>query len=243
MINKKFVLIVCVSFIMASVLTFGVTQNPSNAENVSKIANKDLINKTGKVAKENLKEITKLNAALLKKATDLTVAATINDTVDLNVEEFMYLKKMYSAYGMDKSDDYIFNVLVEEKVKFAEAEKRGLLPTEKELTDYLKMEQQMAKENPEVFQELIDASGLTEDEYWNTYERFYATKIVAFGKLSKAIFEEAGLANSEKVNNDLLEAQKVHYKQYIQELKNKAKVTINKEFKDFSYDKTVLTVK
>ncbi|MFZ7102178.1 MAG: hypothetical protein ACOWWO_05870 [Peptococcaceae bacterium] len=241
--SKNFVMIVCVSFIMATALTFGVSQKPSIAENNSKISNKDIINKAGKVVKENLEELKKLTAALLKKTSDLTVAATIEDMVTLSEEEFIYLKKMHAAHETDKSDGYVFNVLIEEKIQFAEAEKRGLLPTEDEVTEYINKERKLAEEAPEVLKELIVSLGLTEDEYWNVYERFYATKIVLYSKLSEAFYKEAGLEIKDKpVTFELLESQKEHYKEFLQKLKNKAKVTISKEFKDFSYDKTVLTV-
>ncbi|KJS20405.1 MAG: hypothetical protein VR72_14925 [Clostridiaceae bacterium BRH_c20a] len=241
--NNKFLLIVCISFLMATVLTFGIRQDSSIAENGSNFVNKIQINKSGKVAKDNLDNIIKINAGLLKKTPGLTIVATINDTVDLSAEEFDYMKKMYVAYDMNKSDNYIFNVLLEEKIKLAEVQKKGLIPTEKEITDYILMEQKIAGENPEVLREIINSSGLTEDDYWNIFERFYATKIVAFSKLSQSIFKDAGIENTDKVGLELLETQKEYYKKFIGELKDKATVTINKEYKDFSYDKKILTVK
>jgi hypothetical protein len=84
--------------------------------------------------------------------------------------------------------------------------------------------------------ELISASGMRYEEYWNDYERYNVKRMLLFDKLYNAIINE-GIKNGElkKTDKMTIEVQN-EYKKYfdniIDQYVKQAKISIDEKYKD-----------
>lgn len=102
----------------------------------------------------------------------------------------------------------------------------------------MKKEKQQFKEFPEAegkLKELISASGMRYEEYWNDYERYNVKRMLLFDKLYNAIINE-GIKNGElkKTDKMTIEVQN-EYKKYfdniIDQYVKQAKISIDENIK------------
>ncbi|ADH61919.1 conserved hypothetical protein [Thermoanaerobacter mathranii subsp. mathranii str. A3] len=159
--------------------------------------------------------------------------------------EFELRKELTLAPGVqtDNIDDYILQKLIKEKVQEYLASKYNIRVSERGINEYIEKEKKEFNEYPEAkkkLDELIAASGMTEDEYWNTYEKYNAKRILLFSKLNNYIIEEGiksgKLKKAEEMTNDVQNEYKRYVDSIIDEYLKSAKISINNKYKDMFKD-------
>ena len=136
-----------------------------------------------------------------------------------------------SGKGPQTIDD-VKKRLIREKVILKEAEKQGVIPTNKEIDKFLEMEKNQMQTIPEFregVEKIIDAWGLTEEEYWNVYERYNAYRILMLEKLGKKIIPD--FYEKEKITFDDDKAAKAKFDNHIKEKLAEAEIKENPNFK------------
>jgi parvulin-like peptidyl-prolyl isomerase len=172
------------------------------------------------------------------------IIAEVNG-VPIYKNEFELRKGLALASGVqaDNIDDYILQKLIREKVQEYLASKYNIKVSQNEINAYIEKEKKEFNEYPEAkkkLNELIAASGMTEDEYWNTYEKYNARRILLFNKLYDSIIEEGiksgKLKKAEDMTNDVQNEYKRYVDSIIDEYLKSAKISINNKYKDMFKD-------
>lgn len=109
-------------------------------------------------------------------------------------QEWAYRKGMAAIDPQQRPERETLQVLIREKVQQAKAMEAGLLPTEEEIQAYLQEEWQLMQESQgqkeaEDFKAVVDETALTEEAYWNVYERYNVIRILLNEKLRKVYME------------------------------------------------------
>lgn len=132
-----------------------------------------------------------------------------------------------AGLGSQKPEDTL-KKLVREKAIMKEAISLGLMATEKEVEEYILKEKETAKQDPEfraLIGKIITAWGITEEEYWNVYERYNATRLLTLDKLSRHVLKD--FYGREMVTPDDEMRAKEHWDKYVEELLSRADVKLN----------------
>ncbi len=167
------------------------------------------------------------------------VIAEVNG-IPIYKNEFELRKGLALASGLqaDNIDDYILQKLIKEKVQEYLASKYNIKVSEGEINEYIEKEKKEFNEYPEAkkkLDELIAASGMTEDEYWNTYERYNARRILLFNKLYNFIVEEGikrgELKKAEQMTSDVQNEYKIYFDSVVDKYIKTAKISISDEYK------------
>ncbi|MBC7342861.1 MAG: hypothetical protein H5U02_10535 [Clostridia bacterium] len=167
----------------------------------------------------------------------------------IGLTELEFVKGLGENSVGPKGYSHYFNRLVEEKLVMKEAAKRGLLPTEKEISAFIEeQKKQYAEDDPSqhtpqdpsmryVVDMLIKEWNLTWDEYWNLYERYNVIRLLSLQKLNESILAEAeaaGKVPSVGTSPKAEEQRKTYLGQYKLNLKRKAKVKLNPQFQSLN---------
>lgn len=167
------------------------------------------------------------------------VIAEVNG-IPIYKNEFELRKGLALASGLqaDNIDDYVLQKLIKEKVQEYLASKYNIKVSEGEINEYIEKEKKEFNEYPEAkkkLDELIAASGMTEDEYWNTYERYNARRILLFNKLYNFIVEEGikrgELKKAEQMTSDVQNEYKIYFDSVVDKYIKTAKISISDEYK------------
>lgn len=140
--------------------------------------------------------------------------------------------------------------LIEEKIILEEVIKRGLMPSETEIQKYIdKKKENMHPSLQEFINKIMVAGNLTDEEYWDVYERYNIIRILAIENLSENVINQAKnnkiLKKNKIVTFQELKKRDEQFKLFIKDLKNRAKVDVAKEYKEMGlkYEKEVFLIK
>ncbi|AEM77955.1 SurA N-terminal domain-containing protein [Thermoanaerobacter wiegelii] len=203
--------------------------NPSDKPNESQFNN--VIKKVGSFLKGD-KDRLKINEG--------DIIAEVNG-IPIYKNEFELRKGLTLASEGQVNDinNFVLSKLVREKVKEYLAMKYNLKVSEGEINSYLEKEKQQFKESPEVdkkLKELISASGMTYDEYWNDYEKYNVKRMLLFDKLYNTIINEGiksgKLEKTDKMTVDTQNEYKKYVDSIIDQYVKQAKISINDKYKD-----------
>ncbi|MGB9680458.1 MAG: SurA N-terminal domain-containing protein [Minisyncoccia bacterium] len=167
------------------------------------------------------------------------IIAEVNG-IPIYKNEFELRKGLAVASGVqaDNIDDYILQKLIREKVQEYLASKYNIKVSEGEINEYIDKEKKEFNEYPEAkkkLDELIAESGMTEDEYWNTYERYNAKRILLFNKLYDFIIKEGIKSGELKKAEQMTANLQNEYKKYFDSMVDKniktAKISISSKYK------------
>ncbi|AIS53562.1 hypothetical protein TKV_c24440 [Thermoanaerobacter kivui] len=168
------------------------------------------------------------------------IIAEVNG-IPIYKNEFELRKELTLASGVqtDNIDDYILQKLIKEKVQEYLANKYNVKVSQNEINAYIEKEKKEFNEYPEAkkkLNELIAASGMTEDEYWNTYENYNVRRMLLFGKLYNSIIEEGINSGKLKKTEEMTSEMQNEYRKYVDSIINEyvkdAKISINDKYKD-----------
>jgi hypothetical protein len=230
--TKTFLLIAFAIVLSLSIIALGLSVSRVSAGDGPNQSQFDkIIEKVGSFLKGNKDKL---------KVNEGDVIAEANG-IPIYKNEFELRKGLTLASEGQVNDinNFVLNKLVREKVKEYLAMKYNLKVSEDEINSYIEKEKQQFKEFPEAegkLKELISASGMRYEEYWNDYERYNVKRMLLFDKLYNAIINE-GIKNGElkKTDKMTIEVQN-EYKKYfdniIDQYVKQAKISIDEKYKD-----------
>ncbi|MDD3894883.1 MAG: SurA N-terminal domain-containing protein [Syntrophomonadaceae bacterium] len=127
------------------------------------------------------------------QVTDENIAFWVNGLPISNDELQLRLGLYVSSGTGPQAKDEVNKVIVREKVIKDEVIKLGLTPTDEEINNYISQEKELLKNDLEYktgVEKIITEWGLTEDEYWNIYERYNVYRILMLDKLGKHVLKD-----------------------------------------------------
>lgn len=131
---------------------------------------------------KNIENIKMLNNYLLTNKIETSeLLAIIENKVPISSFEFQLRMNLHEAFGTVQTPDEMFNKILTEKIILSEAQKVGLLPTEKEIQemiDWQKEQIDFLEDGQEILKIIMEAGNLSEDKYWEIYERYNTIRIL-----------------------------------------------------------------
>jgi hypothetical protein len=168
---------------------------------------------------------------LSKQVPPEKVVAWVDD-LPISYDELQFRLGLCKSSGLGPQTlNGVFKEIVEEKVIQKEAIKLGIAPTDEEITSYLDREKEMAKQDPAFrsgIEKIIASWNLTEDEYWNLYERYNITRLITLDKLSRHIQKD--YYRKKEITLDEEKQAKQEWDKYVNGLLSKAEIKINSQF-------------
>jgi hypothetical protein len=144
--------------------------------------------------------------------------------VPISIQEIRFRKGLAEAYDRPSDNQTIFNILVEEKLLLNHALEHGIQANDQAINDYIEDQKSMYNEFEEA-RTIVDAycSGakIEVEEYWSTFEYYYALRVPAFGKASEDIVKIGG---------------EQYYHQTILKMKDQLKIIVNKNYRGQGFD-------
>lgn len=161
------------------------------------------------------------------------ILANPEDRVVATIDGEKITKKGFDSYklfinsGETKlSDSQILDKILDRKVIYDKAIQDGIVATDEEINSALKTAQRVMSENHdqyEAFKDYIRGLNMTEDQYWDSVKPAYK-KFVICGKYKNTLKEKYGEDNKIEDKTELNNKFRDYYNQYVNDLKNKAKV-------------------
>ncbi|MDI3519915.1 MAG: hypothetical protein PWQ34_2062 [Caldanaerobacter sp.] len=232
LIRKTKIFLLITLAIVLSLGVAGFALSVSNANDDSNNLQFDkVIEKIGSFLKEN-KSVLKINEG--------DVIAKVNG-IPIYKNEFELRKGLTLASGEQISDinNFVLNKLVREKVEEYLAMKYNLKVSEDEINSYIEKEKQKFKEYPEAerkLKELISKSGMTQEEYWNVYEKYNAERILLFGKLYNLIVDQGikkgELKKADKMTVEVQNEYKKYFDSVIHQYVKNAEISFSEKYRD-----------
>jgi hypothetical protein len=106
--------------------------------------------------------------------------AWVND-IPISKGEFAFRKGLQEIFGAPDVEQFIFNILIEEKIVLDYAIKNEIVPTDEQLKEHINYERD-PNHTDEKYREIIKAfceeAGMTEDEYYDSYEKYNAFRLL-----------------------------------------------------------------
>lgn len=237
--KKIFLLLSLIIILSLSIVTAAFSlsaKNPNNEANQLQLNN--VFKKVGNFLKGNKDKLQVDKGDIIAKVNNIPIYKS----------EFELRKGLTLASDAEISniDNYILNKLVREKVEEHLASSYNLKVSQDEINLYIEKEKKEFADYPEanqMLQEMISASGMTSEEYWNTYEKYNVKRLLLFDKLYNTIIENGIRSGKlEKTNNTTFSPQS-EYKNYvdniIEQYVKQAKISINDKYKDMFKNFTV----
>ncbi|MGE5633117.1 MAG: hypothetical protein ACM3TR_18775 [Caulobacteraceae bacterium] len=216
-------------------------------------ADQKYIELAGNYVKTNSELLSKsINTVEDKIANNEDVVTNVN-LLPITIQEIEFRKGLRQVAGdVDVSDKAVFNTLIEEKLIISYAIKYNILPSKREIDDFIASER-VSYDKEATTKKLIDdfcaAANMSIEDYWKTYEYYNAYRIVTF-KRAYDYAIEAGINKGELKalkNNNPMDTQTVsehegYWKKIKKELKDKTSLEINKQYQNrgFNIDKSKL---
>lgn len=237
--RKFFLLISLIIILSLSIVTAAFSlsaKNPSNEANQLQLNN--VFKNVGNFLRGNKDKLQVDKGDIIAKVNNIPIYKS----------EFELRKGLTLASDAEISniDNYILNKLVREKVEEYLASSYNLKVSQDEINSYIEKEKKEFADYPEanqMLQEMISASGMTSEEYWNTYEKYNVKRLLLLDKLYNTIINNGIRSGKlEKTNSTTFSTQS-EYKNYvdniIEQYVKQAKISINDKYKDMFKNFTV----
>lgn len=175
----------------------------------------------------------------------------VND-LPISKEEFDFRRGLQKISEIPDVDQYIFNILIEEKIVLDYAINNEIVPTDEQLKEFINYERdpnQTGEEYQEAVKAFCEVAGMTEDEYYDSYEKYNAFRLLLYKNAYDFAVKE-GRENGKLTldpNDDitLRQDKEVQYWNDLQkELKGNIDIRVNDKYKDLMLvvDKTRLYI-
>ncbi|WKV07688.1 hypothetical protein Q2T46_08915 [Thermoanaerobacterium sp. CMT5567-10] len=237
--KKIFLLISLIIILSLSIVTAAFSlsaKNPSNEANQLQLNN--VFKNVGNFLRGNKDKLQVDKGDIIAKVNNIPIYKS----------EFELQKGLTLASDAEISniDNYILNKLVRKKVEEYLASSYNLKVSQDEINSYIEKEKKEFADYPEanqMLQEMISASGMTSEEYWNTYEKYNVKRLLLFDKLYNAIINNGIRSGKLEKTNSTTFSPQSEYKNYvdniIEQYVKQAKISINDKYKDMFKDFTV----
>lgn len=235
---------ICI-FVSALIFTIAVLLGFGN-ENVAKanidLAQEQISSQIGQFLNENpfimsSSESNITNYILPSQDSNDVVVAEVNGW-PITMGEIAYRKGMNEAFGVMADANYIFNYLIEEKIKISQAQAYGVLPTMEDVYNSINNRKQMINEDDtkKTINDFIKQIQISEDDYWNVYEVYNQFRVMTFSNLWQAILQEGRsnglIAPQDATQEDIEKYQYSNTNEYyfdkLLEFKNKSTINMMK---------------
>ncbi|MBE0067663.1 SurA N-terminal domain-containing protein [Thermoanaerobacterium thermosaccharolyticum] len=237
--RKIFLLISLIIILSLSIVTAAFSlsaKNPSNEANQLQLNN--VFKNVGNFLRGNKDKLQVDKGDIIAKVNNIPIYKS----------EFELRKGLTLASDAEISniDNYILNKLVREKVEEYLASSYNLKVSQDEINSYIEKEKKEFADYPEanqMLQEMISASGMTSEEYWNTYEKYNVKRLLLLDKLYNTIINNGIRSGKLEKTNSTTFSPQSEYKNYvdniIEQYVKQAKISINDKYKDMFKDFTV----
>jgi hypothetical protein len=219
------------SFCMLLIFTVVMATLPVFASETP--ANSDAHLKAGQFMKLNPDLRKSLPSFLdLKQAPKGKKICTVNDIPIFNDElQFRIGLRKSSGLG-DSSEKAVTSTLIEEKLLQSYCVANGLLPSEKEMSDFITNEKRLYDTDSDYrygVDGICNASGMSLDEYWSQYEYYNVYRLLVSKKAFNAVIDKARSSNLLQFNDTVLSQtdysmETQYWNQFKQELKSSAHI-------------------
>ncbi|MEG6569712.1 SurA N-terminal domain-containing protein [Thermoanaerobacterium thermosaccharolyticum] len=237
--RKIFLLISLIIILSLSIVTAAFSlsaKNPSNEANQLQLNN--VFKNVGNFLRGNKDKLQVDKGDIIAKVNNIPIYKS----------EFELRKGLTLASDAEISniDNYILNKLVREKVEEYLASSYNLKVSQDEINSYIEKEKKEFADYPEanqMLQEMISASGMTSEEYWNTYEKYNVKRLLLLDKLYNTIINNGIRSGKLEKTNSTTFSPQSEYKNYvdniIEQYVKQSKISINDKYKDMFKDFTV----
>ncbi|WP_434564911.1 SurA N-terminal domain-containing protein [Thermoanaerobacterium thermosaccharolyticum] len=237
--RKFFLLISLIIILSLSIVTAAFSlsaKNPSNEANQLQLNN--VFKNVGNFLRGNKDKLQVDKGDIIAKVNNIPIYKS----------EFELRKGLTLASDAEISniDNYILNKLVREKVEEYLASSYNLKVSQDEINSYIEKEKKEFADYPEanqMLQEMISASGMTSEEYWNTYEKYNVKRLLLLDKLYNTIINNGIRSGKLEKTNSTTFSPQSEYKNYvdniIEQYVKQSKISINDKYKDMFKDFTV----
>jgi len=140
------------------------------------------------------------------------VLLTIND-ITITEQEFAQRQVLYKAFGQEKTEQELLDRLIEEKSIISQAIALGVEPTESEVTEQLKENYELVKNNQDfqdMYSQVFANLNMTCEEYFSTYESYFTYYKLCLENLTAELYLQAEDKNLNKF--DYAEKQRKEWK-------------------------------
>lgn len=237
--KKIFLLLSLIIILSLSIVTAAFSlsaKNPSNEANQLQLNN--VFKNVGNFLRGNKDKLQVDKGDIIAKVNNIPIYKS----------EFELRKGLTLASDAEISniDNYILNKLVREKVEEYLASSYNLKVSQDEINSYIEKEKKEFADYPEanqMLQEMISASGMTSEEYWNTYEKYNVKRLLLLDKLYNTIINNGIRSGKLEKTNSTTFSPQSEYKNYvdniIEQYVKQSKISINDKYKDMFKDFTV----
>lgn len=165
--------------------------------------------------------------------------ATVNN-LPISIAEVEFRKGLNNSAGF-KYRDYtdMVNILVEEKLVLDYCAQNNILPTDKDVENYIEIEKGYYDDpnldHKKMVDEFCENTGLSLEEYWNIYEWYNVYRLLALDNTCKDVIAKAKDAGKLPKKESALTQEDIqkeyeYWKTIKKELKNNANIKINDKF-------------
>lgn len=226
--RKRFIFIISIALVSLIALGAGILINQVTAKERKSL--ETVLEDVGQFIRSN-SELFLDGLNLTKQIPSEEVVAWVNG-LPISYNELKFRLGLNTSSGLGPQTlNGVFKLLVREKVIQEEAIKFGLVPTNEEIENYLARKKENAKQSSEyrlIIEKIINSWGITEDKYWNLYERYNITRLMTLDKLSRHVLKDY-YSKKERTLEDEKQAKR-EWDKYIEELLSKAEIKINPQF-------------
>jgi hypothetical protein len=219
------------------VTVFSIEKNQAGAEQMESLD--EVFDRIGPYFKNH----PELLSASLKAVEDFNsisdddCVAKVNN-VPISIAEIEFMKGLKDAFE-ERNSSYqsVFDMLVDEKVVFDYAMKNDLIPSKSEVDEFIAWEKDSYESDTEYQKDVnmfCEKAGMSLDEYWDTYERYNAFRLVLFKKAYDHAISQA-ISNKQLIIDNVDEVERIKLKEaywnsFKKELKKQANIKISKNY-------------
>ncbi len=174
--------------IVCLVILFIFNQNNASVQSKEERDLEAVIANTGQFFKEN-REMFLNGLSISRDIPDERISFYVND-VPVSHDEVMMSLGVDLAGGVGTTLEEVKERLTMYALFYQKAQEYGVYPTEEQVNEYLQKQQSGLEENDEgkaMIDLIMEEWGLTEDEFWNVYQKYHAYNMLTALNVQKEV--------------------------------------------------------
>ena len=199
--KKRIIVVASILCLLVVTVITGLGTNKISAADNTNSGLYEVISSVGVFIKANTDMLSGME--LTTSIPDKEVVCWVNG-LPISSNELQFRYGLHTSSGLSTQDiNEVKNIIIREKIIEKEVADLGITPTTDEVNQFIAKEKEQAKNDPEykyIVEKLIDTSGITEEVYWNVYERNNVFRLLVADKLSRHLMPE--IYNKEVITPD-----------------------------------------
>ncbi len=174
--------------IVCLVILFLFIQDNASVQSKEERDLKAVIASTGQFFKEN-REMFMNGLSISRDIPEERISFYVND-IPVSHDEMMMSLGVALAGGVDTTLEEVKERLTMYAIFYQKAQEFGVYPTEEQVNEYLQWEKSGMEENEEgkaMIRLIMEEWGLTEDEFWNVYQKYHAYNMLTALNVQKEL--------------------------------------------------------